>query len=81
VKFLKEPLLHFVLIGAAFFGLFSIVNPGDDVRETDNKIVVPAGRIEQLAKIYAKTWQRPPTQEERSIIARRSIWGLIAMTL
>jgi hypothetical protein len=59
---LKEPLLHFLLIGALLFVLFGLV---DDRRSGgEDAIVVSAGRIEQLAKIYAKTWQRPPTRQE-----------------
>jgi hypothetical protein len=30
----------------------------------DNKVVVSAGRIEQLENIFTKTWQRPPTANE-----------------
>jgi hypothetical protein len=30
----------------------------------DNKVVVSAGRIEQLENIFIKTWQRPPTANE-----------------
>ena len=62
-KFLREPLLHFLLIGAVLFIVFGIVNdnrPGD----TENRIVVSAGRIQQLSIIFAKTWQRPPTADE-----------------
>ncbi len=63
-KLLKEPLLHFLLIGVGLFVVFGIVKPSDDVRESDGKIVISAGRIEQLSSIYAKTWQRPPSKDE-----------------
>lgn len=60
-----EPLLHFVLIGAALFGLYAVVGGRDaGVRESENMIVVSAGRIEQLGTVFSKTWQRPPTEEE-----------------
>ena len=62
-KLLREPLLHFLLIGAALFAVFEIVNdrsPGN----SDNHIVVTAGRIAQLENIFTKTWQRSPTVEE-----------------
>jgi len=63
MKFLREPLLHFLLIGAALFVAFDLV--GDPSRaERDNQIVVSAGRIQQLANIFARTWQRPPTAAE-----------------
>jgi len=60
---LKEPLLHFLLIGAALFIVFGQVN-NKMSDGADNQVVVSAGRIEQLANIFAKTWQRPPTAEE-----------------
>lgn len=62
-KLLREPLLHFLLIGAALFAVFEMVNdrsPGN----SDNHIVVSAGRIAQLENIFTKTWQRSPTVEE-----------------
>jgi hypothetical protein len=62
-RFLKEPLLHFVLIGAALFGVYALANPSSG-EASDDTIVVSAGRIEQLVAISAKTWQRPPTAEE-----------------
>ena len=67
-KISTEPLLHFLLIGVALFLVYDWVV--DDERnnfasgETGPQIVVSAGRIEQLASIFAKTWQRPPTKEE-----------------
>ena len=62
-KLFKEPLVHFLLIGAGLFLFYSQVN---DTKTSDRgqQIVVSAGRIEQLAGIFAKTWQRPPTREE-----------------
>ena len=60
---LKEPLLHFVLIGAALFFVYQWVNPGES-SETDKQIVVSNGRIEQLTTVFQKTWQRPPTADE-----------------
>jgi len=62
-KLLREPLLHFLLIGAALFVVFGLANdsmPGN----ADNRIVITTGRIDQLTNIFTKTWQRPPTVDE-----------------
>ena len=59
---IREPLVHFVLIGAAVFGLYALV--GNNANEPRDKIVVSDGRMQQLVQIFTKTWQRPPTQEE-----------------
>ncbi len=60
---LREPLLHFVLIGAALFGLHRLADPGS-LDDSEQRIVVSAGRIEQLASVFARTWQRAPTPGE-----------------
>ena len=58
---LREPLLHFLVIGAALFGLYGLV--GNKEAEPA-KIVVSAERVAHLADKFARTWRRPPTQEE-----------------
>ena len=63
MKILREPLLHFLLIGAALFVVFDIVS-GPSRDALDKQIVVSAGRIQQMANIFARTWQRPPTAAE-----------------
>lgn len=62
-KLLREPLLHFLLIGAALFVVFGMVD-NNPQGASDNKIVVSAGRIEQLNNIFAKTWRRPASADE-----------------
>ncbi len=62
-KILREPLLHFLLIGAALFVVFGVVNDNLLV-DADNRVVISAGRIAQLENIFTKTWQRPPTTDE-----------------
>ena len=59
----REPLVHFLLIGAAVFALYALVSGGDQEKPRD-RIVVTEGRVQQLARVFAKTWQRPPTQRE-----------------
>lgn len=59
---LREPLLHFLLIGAALFILFRILNGGDTGAPRD--IVISEARVEALAESFARTWLRPPTAEE-----------------
>jgi len=61
-KIIREPLVHFVLIGAVVFGIYALVSDSADAPR--DKIVVTEGRVQQLAQIFAKTWQRPPTQQE-----------------
>ena len=62
-KVLREPLVHFLLIGAGLFVLFGQVQDGAFL-DKDKQVVVSAGRIQQLEIIFTKTWQRPPGPEE-----------------
>jgi hypothetical protein len=62
-KIIREPLVHFVLIGAAVFGLYALV-AGEEPEGARDAIVVTEGRVQQLAQVFAKTWQRPPSPEE-----------------
>jgi hypothetical protein len=59
---LREPLLQFLVLGAALFGLFHLVDRKK--AETPERIVVSAARIANLADGFARTWQRPPDKEE-----------------
>jgi PPIC-type PPIASE domain len=62
LSFLREPLLHFLVLGAALFGLFNLVDKKN--AEAPSKIVVSAARISTLADQFSRTWRRPPTDEE-----------------
>jgi len=61
-RILREPLLHFVVLGAALFVAYGVLSGGDAA--SPGKIVVTAGRIEHLATGFARTWQRPPSDTE-----------------
>ena len=57
---IREPLVHFLLIGAALFLLFEWGGGGDRER----RIVITRGQIEHLAQSFEAVWLRPPTDEE-----------------
>jgi len=62
-KWYKEPLLHFLIIGALIFVVFSIVNK-DEINVSGNKIVVTSAEIERLSANWSNQWNRPPTETE-----------------
>jgi hypothetical protein len=62
IRFVKEPLVHFVLLGAMLFGLFNVIGK-KDVQQPAT-IVVSAAQIQNLAEGFARTWQRPPSADE-----------------
>jgi hypothetical protein len=61
-KILREPLLHFVVLGGGLFLLFGVV--GESADERPDRIVVSAAKVENLAELFRRTWRRPPSQAE-----------------
>jgi hypothetical protein len=55
-------LLHFLVLGAAMFGLFSMIEKKD--AEAPTKVVISASRVTTIADGFARTWRRPPTEQE-----------------
>ena len=68
-RLLKEPLLHFILLGAGIFLAYSLMQRNVGAREP-GQIVVTLGQIEQMAAGFTKTWQRPPTPDELAGLVR-----------
>ena len=63
MKLLREPLVHFLFIGAAIYLLYGVfAEPA--VEEADKTIVVSVGEIEWMQTAWQKSWNRPPTAEE-----------------
>jgi hypothetical protein len=60
----REPLLHFLLIGAALFLYFDLVGGGVSEVPAAKRIVVSSGQVEQLAANFERTWSRPPAPQE-----------------
>ena len=59
----REPLLHFLLIGAALFLYFNLVGGVSEAPDT-KRIVVSSGQVEQLVANFERTWSRPPKPQE-----------------
>src|SRR4051812_21878398 len=60
-RLLREPLLHFLVLGGAMFAVFHVAERTD---QPAGKIVVSPGKMDQLATGFARTWRRPPTRVE-----------------
>ena len=57
----QEPLVHFLVLGALLFVAFDRWGAGG---AGTSRIVVTPGQIDAMASGFARTWQRPPTEEE-----------------
>ena len=65
ITLLKEPLLHFLILGLALFVIFEQVSDyGYSEAGQVEQIVVTEGRVQALVLGFEKVWQRPPTQQE-----------------
>jgi hypothetical protein len=63
VKILREPLVHFMFIGAFIYLLYGVFAE-PVAEETDKTIIVSAGEVEWMKTAWQKRWNRPPTQAE-----------------
>ena len=63
MKLLREPLVHFMFIGAVIYALYGLFAE-PSVEETDKTIVVTAGELEWMQTSWQKRWNRPPTAQE-----------------
>jgi parvulin-like peptidyl-prolyl isomerase len=62
LKFLRDPLFHFLFLGAGLFMVFSLVN--SSVSVPAEQIVIDETQVLRLAEQFQRTWMRPPTRQE-----------------
>ena len=74
-RWAKEPLLHFLVLGALIFFVYGIVAK-EEVDE--NEIFVSRGQQENLVNTFSRTWQRLPTPQEYQGLLRDYIREEIA---
>jgi parvulin-like peptidyl-prolyl isomerase len=61
-RLIREPLLHFLILGALLFGLYGWFNRG--LSGAPNEIVVSRGQLQSLQAQFQRVWQRAPTSQE-----------------
>jgi hypothetical protein len=65
MKLLQEPLLHFLVAGAALFGVYGSLNRGDDPNARAlPQLHISEGDVSSLRETWTLQWQREPTTEE-----------------
>ena len=65
-RLLREPLLHFLLLGALLFVAYGWLNRAG--LAALDEIVVSQSQVEGLVMQFEKVWQRPPTADERQAL-------------
>jgi hypothetical protein len=81
MKFLHEPLLHFVAAGAVLFGAYALINRGENIAATNKtkQIRVGTGEVQWLKETWTLQRQREPTPEElRGLVAEYMDEALLA---
>jgi peptidyl-prolyl cis-trans isomerase C len=67
LRWLREPLVHFLLIGSLLFIVYGYTNRGQG-NATSNKIELTPTDINRLQMYFASQWHRQPTPQELSIL-------------
>ena len=71
-RLLREPLLHFIVLGAVLFVAYSYLKPGPEP-ESSYEIALTLDELAQLQKLYESQWRRPPTPEEFSAMVENKV--------
>jgi len=62
--FLREPLVHFLLIGGALFGIYGVTRGSPTAVPQSRQIQLTLDDISQLVVLFQSQWRREPTPEE-----------------
>lgn len=61
---LREPLLHFLLIGAVLFGVYAYMNRGHGGAKSPTQIVLSLDELATMEMYFESQWHRRPTPQE-----------------
>src|SRR5215510_11822399 len=69
---LREPLVHFVLLGLLLFVADRAIGSGSGASGSPARIEITENDLRQLSAAWTAQWQRPPTSDElRNLVAAR----------
>jgi peptidyl-prolyl cis-trans isomerase C len=89
-RWLREPLLLFLVLGAGMFAVYAALNPNSGRSERSKRIELTADDLRQLEIAFIAQWNRPPAPEEaagmvemrvheevlyREALAKARAWG------
>ena len=64
-RILREPLLHFLVLGALVFGIYStFAAPETETSDTRFEVVVTQAQVDGMASRFESTWRRQPNADE-----------------
>jgi hypothetical protein len=72
-RFLREPLVHFLLAGALLIGLYDLAQSGRPAAAPSTEIRLSLDDIAQLTLLYESQWRRPPTPQELELMVENKV--------
>ena len=63
-RWLREPLLHFLILGAVLFAVYSYINRGRGGVESSKQIILSLDELRQMDVYFESQWHRQPTPQE-----------------
>src|SRR5262249_29392920 len=63
-RLLREPLVHFLLLGTILFGVYAYADLGHSGVEQSKQIRLTIDDLSQLVLVFQSQWRRDPTPEE-----------------
>ena len=74
-RLLREPLVHFLVLGAALFGVYAWVDGGRGGAEPSRQIRLSLGDLSQLTLLFQAQWRRQPTEDEFRRMVENKVQG------
>ncbi len=72
-RWLREPLVHFLLLGAVLFAVYHFVQPDRGAAPSSKGIQLTLDELAQLTLLYQSQWRREPTPEEFSRLVENKV--------
>jgi hypothetical protein len=70
---LREPLLHFLLVGTLIFAVYALLNPAANRTDQTNHIVLTKDDLRQLAVHWLAQGRAPPTADEMRALVEQKV--------
>src|SRR5271169_5729255 len=67
-RWLREPLLHFLLIGIAVFAVYAYMHRGRGGIESSRQITLNLDELGQMDMYFESQWHRQPTPAEFRLV-------------
>jgi peptidyl-prolyl cis-trans isomerase C len=69
----RDPLLHFVVLGALLFAAYSWIGPGREAERRHDRIVIDQAQLDHLKNMWRAQWKRDPAPSDVAAIIDRHL--------